>query len=122
VEPAPPAKTILVERSVAMAEDPWEDGPWQDVYWDLRYDYPIHAAPRIGVQLMWDVTTRRALQRNPFFREWVIPADRLVQAMVTLPARPDGAHRHIMFNTEVTGKAFGARQRALLETVRPYLC
>ena len=122
VEPAPPAKTILLEQSVAMAEDPWEEGPWQDVFWDLIGDYPIRAAPRVGVLLMRDVTTRRALHGNPFFQQWVIPADRNLQAMVTLPDRPDGAQRSIMFNTEATGRAFGERQRAILETVRPYLC
>ena len=122
VEPRPPAQGILIEQSVAMAEDPWEDGPWQDVFWDLIPAYPITAAPRVGVRLLWDVTTRRTLRRNAFFREWVIPADRLLQAMVTLPDRPDGARRSIMFNTEAEGRPFGERQRAILETVRPYLC
>ncbi len=122
VWPDPPAQEFVIERSVGMAEDTWVEGPWQDVFWDLVGEYPIWAAPPVGVRLLRDVTTRRGLRRNAFFNEWAVPAGRVAQAVMTLPNRPDGPRRVIVFNSEVDGKPFGERQRAILETVRPHLC
>jgi DNA-binding NarL/FixJ family response regulator len=41
---------------------------------------------------------------------------------LALPDRLDGGWRILFFEREVAAKPFGARERAILETVRPFLC
>ncbi len=119
--PNPFAGTFVIDRYVSASGAAWtDDSP--DVFWQLVGEYPLVAAPRKEVRILWDVTTRRGLSRTAYFNEWARYVDSVTQATIALPDRVEGGWRVVAFDTEVAGRAFGARERAILETVRPYLC